>query len=132
MIRFDDARVMWRERGATGLSSVSVTRKVTSYSPSFSGVKANMRWVASSCKTPFTYHAYSGPDGVVTCGRRNRRPSERYAPHQRVGQVGGGDERDADRNDVHDVHGNRFLAVPSSLVTVSRREQSPGWVRMKM
>ena len=39
MIRFDDARVMWRERGAAGLSSVSVTRKVTSYSPSFSGVK---------------------------------------------------------------------------------------------
>ena len=25
-----------------------------------------------------------------------------------------------------------FSAVPSSLVTVSRREQSPGWVGMKM
>ena len=77
MIRFDDARVMWRERGAAGLSSVSVTRKVTSYSPSFSGVKANMRWGASSCKSPFTYLAFSGPTASLTCGRRNSvRPSD--------------------------------------------------------
>ena len=49
------------------------------------------------------------PDGVAHLRPQEQRPSERYAPHQRVGQVGGGDERDADRNDVHDVHGNRFL-----------------------
>ena len=42
-----------------------------------------------------------------SAGHGESRPAKRIETASILG--GGGDERDADRNDVHDVHGNRFL-----------------------